>query len=291
MKKIVLLLLLVVFALLMVGCDDYFCGCESCKMADVKCSESCQYQSTGKCTCDGCPDNKTQEVKNSEVKVVTRNYTVKKQQNNMEVKVERPEITGFENMLVQQEVNKEIADAITPYQEEIAELSEGFAYDNSDPMIRAKAYKYYVTYETYALDDYLSIVVKHDIITGNATYSADGTNKTDGLRSNSWKETYVIDTADLTAREKLKIEDVCQIENCRMYMADVVKKMAEEMNVETMIGNEIKEIPKEQKFYIDGRTKQLILYFEPGSIAKYSAGELLFEMPFTYNSVTHKFEK
>ncbi len=290
MKKIVLLLLVFVLSILFVGCDDYQCGCEACKSAGIKCVQECEYESSGKCSCPGCPNNKqTDPSKTSDIKVVTRNYTVKKQQNNMEVRVERPEITGFENMLVQQEVNKEISDAITPYQEEIAELSEGFAYDNSDPMIRAKAYKYYVTYDTYTHDDYLSIVVQHDIITGNSTYSQDSKNKTDGLRSNSWKETYVIDTSNLTAKEKLKVEDVCNIQSCRLYMVDVIKQLADEMSVETMIGNEIKEIPKDQKFYIDNG--KLILYFEPGSIAKYSAGELLFEMPFTYDSSIRKFVK
>lgn len=288
MKKAILFLVLIISALLIVGCDDNnFCGCETCRAYEVKCSANCSFKTTGKCTCPDCPDYDTSEpIVTSKVKVYSTGY--KKQATNVNIDVQKPEIEGMSDLIVQQRINKDISDSILPYEDEIANLSEGFSYNDSDDMIKAKTYTYLVDYKTYLLDDYLSLVVQHDIRTGNSINSAQEPNKTDGVRSNKWKNTYVVDVVN---NKELTYLDVCNITNCKGKIIEEINRQAtEEKKIDILMTDKgLADIPDNQRFYIDDTTKKLIIYFEPGSIAKFSAGELLFEMPFKYDSSSKKF--
>ena len=284
MKKIFLLLIIMtmIFGILTACEKKHECKCSGCNPDECTCTEECELNPDGTCNCEGCPCKKKEEVKYIEA----RESSIIKTQTNIVIK--RPELVGLKNKNLQENINKAILDSVKPYQDEISDISEGFAFDASDVMIKNKSYYYHVDYNTYMLDDYLSLVVNYDLKTGNYI---SGTSKTDGLRSSTWKETYVVDTSDSYKNETLKFADVCNIPNCSKVMATEVNKLAQSRGIDIILGNGLTEVPANQRFYIDGKKEKLVLYFEPGTIAKYSAGELLFEMPFKYNSSSHKFEQ
>ena len=283
MKKVFLFLIIAITVVgIFAGCKkETGCKCKDCDPSVCNCTGECELNSDGTCNCEGCPCKKVEKI----TYVETRETNIVKTQTSINIR--RPELVGLKNKNLQENINNAILDSVKPYQDEISDISEGFAFDASDDMIKNKSYRYQVDYNTYMLDDYLSLVVNYDLKTGNYTF--DG--KTDGLRSSTWKETYVVDTADAYKNETLKYADVCNISNCSKVMAQEVNKLAQSRGIDIILGNGLTEVPANQRFYIDGKKEKLVLYFEPGTIAKYSAGELLFEMPFKYNSSSHKFEQ
>ena len=288
MKKIFVLISVLTICFIMTACEKekYECGCPYCKENGIECSEGCHFENNV-CSCEGCPAKKIDVAPEDPVTVVTRERNLVKQLTHVNMNVQRPEIEGMSDLILQQTINQEISDSITPYWDEINNLSEGFSAE-ADDMIKSKSYKYNVTYDVYRLDNYLCLVVNHDIRTGNYAGTYDDPEKTDGLRSSQWRETYVIDTQN---NKRLTFADVCDIPNCKYIVREEVNNQASQNGIELVLGSGVFEIPDNQRFYINNKTKKLIIYFEPGTIAKYSAGELLFEMPFTYSDSTKKFTR
>ena len=287
-KNIILLISLLLFSLVLVGCKDkegVYCGCPNCDSSALNCSDSCEYLETGECTCPNHKPTPTPEVK--KVKVISKNLNISKPQTHVLIQIQRPEIEGMDDLILQQSINDEISSAIVPYEDEISNLAEGFSIEKDD-MIETKSYKVVVDYKTSYLDNYLSLIVNHNVRTGNNIGTYEDPEKTDGLRSSQWKETYVIDTAN---NKRLNFADVCDFTNCKFIVTEEINKQAQEQGIDIIFGNGLLEIPDNQRFYIDGENKKLVLYFEPGTIAKYVAGELFFEMPFTYSESTKKFVK
>ena len=287
MKRLFLLLLVVAITIFgLVACDKggNKCKCAECDPSTCTCNGNCEMNADGTCNCEGCLNRKTAE----KVYVETRKSGTST--GNVTIKIERPELVGITNKSLQQNINNLIMDSVKPYSDEISDISEGFTTAESrDSMIENKKYSYEVSYNTYTLDNYLSLVVNYDLKTGNSINTGNS-NLFDGLRSSKWKETYVVNTADPYENEPLKVEEVCSFSDCRKAMAEEVNRMADDQGIDIILGNGLTEVPENQRFYINGN-KKLILYFEPGTIAKYSIGELTYEMPFKYNSSTQKFEK
>ncbi len=285
-KNILLLIALLLISLVLVGCDEeegYYCGCSSCDINALNCSKSCKYSETGECICPNCKPTPTPVIR--KVNVISKNLNISKPQTHVMINIQRPEIDGLGDLILQQKINDEISSAIIPYEDEISNLAEGFSVETDD-MIETKSYKIVVDYKTSYLDDYLSLIVNHNVRTGNNIGTYEDPEKTDGLRSSQWKETYVIDTVN---NLRLNFADVCDFSNCKFIVTEEINKQAQEQGIDIIFGNGILEIPDNQRFYIDGENKKLVIYFEPGTIAKYVAGELFFEMPFTYSESTHKF--
>ena len=143
MKKIAVLLILILAISMLVGCEEekYTCGCPECVSNNIECVKTCEFESDGRCQCKGCP-RYTGEETYDDVRVITKEKSLVKNSTHVNMKVERPEIEGLKDLILQQTINKEISDAITPYWDEINNLSEGFAYDNSDNMINLKSYNW-----------------------------------------------------------------------------------------------------------------------------------------------------
>lgn len=288
MKKIFLLLLTISLVVLtLVGCEKNKngCLCGQCDPSVCTCNGDCTLNPDGTCNCEGCPCHMSAE----KVYVETRESGTSN--GNVTIKIKRPELVGITNKSLQQNINNLILDSVKPYSDEISDISEGFTTaDTQDDMIKNKKYSYEVNYKTYTLDNYLSLVVIYDLKTGNSINTG-STGLFDGLRSSKWKETYVVNTADPYENEPLKVEDVCSFSDCRKVMAEEVNKQAEQEDIDIILGNGITEVPENQRFYINGQYKTLVLYFEPGTITKYSLGEREYTMPFKYNSSTQKFER
>lgn len=174
-----------------------------------------------------------------------------------EVNLEMPMFMNLSNYSFQETINKEIADSINPYTNEISIVA-----DESLPT--SVKYRYTVSYERYNNDDYISLVVLQNYATG-------------GMRSNVWRDTYTIDVVN---NRELSLEDVCSSKNYKKIIVDEVNRQAKEKNIKLIAGNGLADIPDTQRFYI--KDKKLYIYFEPASIAPYLDGEMHFEMPFEY---------
>ncbi len=199
----------------------------------------------------------------------------------LQVRTVRPYIENLPNYSVQEVINDKIANSINPYIEELNVVSEGSTIVKAnDNIVDTKQFDYHVNYERYDNHVYLSLVVLQDIrITLNS-------NPVGGLRSNSWKDTYVI---DCDSSKEVQLKDVCDFANYKSYIVDEINKQAKNKNISLVGSTGLMDIPDTQRFYI--KDNQLIIYFEPASIAPYLAGELEFVMPFTYDTTTRKFAR
>ncbi len=178
----------------------------------------------------------------------------------MLVDVSMPTFINLSDYLFQERLNKEIAELVNPYLNEIAIVSE----DSVN-----KQYKYTVDYERYNNDNYVSLVLSQNYVTG-------------GMRSNSWKDTYTI---DVVKNEKLQLKDICSSKNYKEIIVEEVNEQAKQKSLNLVAGNGLADIPDSQRFYI--KDNKLYIYFEPASIAPYLDGEMHFEMPFEF--VDNKF--
>ena len=154
-------------------------------------------------------------------------------------------------------INKEIADSINPYVNEIAVVA-----DESLPS--TVKYKYEVSFERFNNENYISLVVLQNYATG-------------GMRSNTWKDTYTIDVLN---NRKITLADICDFEDYKEVIVEEVNRQADENNISLIAGNGLSDIPDTQRFYI--KDEKLYIYFEPASIAPYLDGEMHFKMPFDY---------
>ena len=174
-----------------------------------------------------------------------------------DVNVQMPAFMNLNNYSFQETINKEIADSINPYINEIAIVA-----DESLPS--TSRYKYTVEYERYNNDDYVSVILSQNYYTG-------------GLRSNAWKDTY---TVDVVRNKKLSLEDICSSDNYKEIIVKEINKQAVDKKLNLVAGNGLSNIPDTQRYFIkEGR---LFIYFEPASIAPYLDGEMIFEMPFKF---------
>ena len=207
-------------------------------------------------------------------KIVINEMPTENHTSNIAINVKRPVITNLVNYEQQEIINSKIADSINPYIDEIAAVSEGSSYSKSyDNLVDNKLYHYDVDFERYNNDIFLSIVVEQNIRISLPE------NETGGLRSNKWKDTYVIDCK--TGKEAF-LKDVCGFANYKSYIVAEINKQAKAKNIPLVGNSEILDISDNQKFFIkDGK---LYIYFRPAAIAPYLAGELIFEMPFTYEN-------
>ena len=291
MKIIYMFFCFIFISFAFVGCEmeepPYTCGCPYCVEEGITCSLNCNFIYDDKCTCDCSYKVDPYAPPPSKIQVISKPFSFMRQQSNIYIDVQRPELTGLDDYLLEQRINKEISDSIVPYEEEFQNMAEGFSYNDDDAMVNAKTYNYTVRYDVFrAKGNFLSLIVKHDIKTGNYIKGENGQDMTDGLRSNSWKETYVIDTIN---NKQLKLEDVCNFPDAKSVIIDEINKQAEEKDIEIILGTGVKDISDNHSFYITEDSK-LIVYFGPGTIARYSLGELTFEMPFEFNKKVSKFD-
>ena len=193
------------------------------------------------------------------------------------------------------EINVKIENTVNPYIDELKVLT-----DTDEELAEDFTYVYNVSYERYDSDRYksdekneekkdeqpecriikinkdveraryVSLVVHHDFITN-------------GLRTNNWKETYVVDVEN---SKLLKLSDLIDSNDYKKAIVKEINKQAKERNIKLLNGNELKDISDEQKFYINDEDK-LIIYFEPAAITSYLNGDIEFEMPFKLED--HKF--
>lgn len=200
-------------------------------------------------------DTRTPSEKIQIESAVTNTQTQK-----MLVDVSIPTFLNLSDYLFQESLNKEIAELINPYLNEIAIVSE----DSVN-----KQYKYTVDYERYNNEDYVSLVLSQNYVTG-------------GMRSNSWKDTYTI---DVVKNKKVMLEDICSSKDYKEIIVEEVNEQAKQKSLNLVAGNGLSDIPDTQRFYI--KDNKLFIYFEPASIAPYLDGEMHFEMPFEF--VDNKF--
>lgn len=173
------------------------------------------------------------------------------------VNVSMPTFNNLSDFSFQEVINKKIADSINPYINEIVIVADDTI---------SKQYKYDVSFERYNNEDYISLVVSQNYMTG-------------GMRSNEWKDTYTI---DIVKNKELSLADVCNSENYKEIIVSEVNKQAKEKNLNLVAGNGLISIPDTQRFYL--KDKKLYIYFEPASIAPYLDGEMHFEMPFEFTN-------
>ena len=200
-------------------------------------------------------DTRTPSEKIQIESAVTNTQTQK-----MLVDVSIPTFLNLSDYLFQESLNKEIAELINPYLNEIAIVSE----DSVN-----KQYKYTVDYERYNNEDYVSLVLSQNYVTG-------------GMRSNSWKDTYTI---DVVKNKKVMLEDICSSKDYKEIIVEEVNEQAKQKSLSLVAGIGLSDIPDTQRFYI--KNNKLFIYFEPASIAPYLDGEMHFEMPFEF--VDNKF--
>ena len=204
------------------------------------------------------------------VSVVTRNNDSTR----CTVRTERPYIENLPDYSKQDVINNKISNSINPYITEINVVSEGSTtVVSNDNLVDTKLYSYYVTFDRYNNDKYLTLVVNQDIRISLAG------NEVGGLRSNKWKDTYVIDCE--TSKE-VSLGDICNFANYKSYIVDEINRQARINNIPLVGNSQLIDIPDSQRFFI--KDNKLFIYFEPASIAPYLAGELIFEMPFTYSN-------
>lgn len=189
------------------------------------------------------------------------------QSTNLHVDTKRPMFVNLPNSIRNDEINNEIINSINPYIDEILMVSENSTEMRSkDNVIDTKVFEYYVDYDRYNNDEFVSLLVNQDIrisIGGSAS---------GGLRSNKWIDTYVINAK---TSEKVKLGDICHnIPNYKAEIKDEITSQAKARNIPIGLLN----ISDDQKFYIKDR--KLVIYFEPAAIAPFLDGELTFEMPF-----------
>lgn len=176
-----------------------------------------------------------------------------------DVNVQMPAFMDLSNYSFQESINKEIADSINPYINEVAIVA-----DESLPS--TSRYKYTVEYERYNNDKFISLVLSQNYSTG-------------GLRSNAWKDTYTI---DVVKNKKLSLEDICSSDDYKKIIVAEINKQAKAKNLNLVAGNGLSDIPDSQRYYI--KDERLFIYFEPASIAPYLDGEMIFEMPYKFEN-------
>lgn len=194
--------------------------------------------------------------------IVVETYKIINPSKNKDIRAEIPKIVNLSNKAFQEYINQKMLKTVTDYKSEMDIMVDA---DTSLETL----YKYVVTYEKYANDRYLSLVVNNNYQTG-------------GMRSNIWKDTYNIDVTQ-DANKEVFLKNLFSAETD--YKSAILKEIntqAETKNYELVGGNGLSNLPDTQKFYI--KDKKLIIYFDAAAIAPYVLGELEFEMPFTYEN-------
>ncbi len=205
-------------------------------------------------------DGDDERQKTPAEQIVVDTYRITNPSQNRDVRTEIPRILNLDDNRFQEYMNQKMLQTVTDYQNEIEVM-----IDEDTPS--TTLYKYVVSYEKYANDKYLSLVVSNDYQTG-------------GMRSNSWKDTYNIDVTR-GANKEVFLKDLFPTEiDYKKEILKEVNEQATSKNYELVGGNGLESLPDGQKFYIkDGK---LVIYFDPAAIAPYVYGELHFEMPFVY---------
>ena len=172
------------------------------------------------------------------------------------IDVQYPSIQSFKNKDFQNYVNNAITDVILAYKDEIMVMIDEETPDTA-------LYVYRTTYEKFANDNYLSLVITNDYNTG-------------GIRSSKWKDIYNI---DVSTERIFYLADIfpANVDYEKEILAEIARQ-AESNNFTLMNGEGLKDLNDKQKFYIDNG--KLIIYFDESEIAPATYGVLHFEMPF-----------
>ena len=193
-------------------------------------------------------------------KIIVNEYKITNASQNRDIRTSIPKIMNLEDKGFQEYINRKMLQTVSDYQKEIEIM-----IDDETPA--TALYKYVVSFEKYANDKYLSLVVSNDYQTG-------------GMRSNSWKDTYNICVAEGAIKE-VSLKDMFDANaNYEAKILEEINTQAGVKNYELVGGNGLANLPDGQKFYI--RDGKLVIYFDPAAIAPYVYGELNFEMPFEY---------
>lgn len=124
-------------------------------------------------------------------------------------------------------------------------------------------FTYEVKYERYNWENYLSIVAEQYIHLGDG-------------RPRIQKKCYVVDVSNNSSPALVDL--FVNKNDYKAAILDEINRQAEEMQIELVGGNGLKDLSDTQAFYIKDGT--LILYFESSEIAATAVGELAFTMPF-----------
>lgn len=168
-----------------------------------------------------------------------------------------PSIQSFIDKNLQDAINDEIARTVIAYRDEINAI-----VDDETPATNLYTYK--TSYERYNNGDYLSLVVNNDYETG-------------GIRTNHWKDMYNVNAR---TEKQISLKDIFESGfDFETKILSEINKQAKGKGYVLMNGEGLESLNKNQKFYIkDG---ELVIYFDPASIAPASYGELEFVMPFS----------
>lgn len=193
-------------------------------------------------------------------KILVNPYSITNASKNRDIRTSIPKLINLDDSRFQEYMNKKMLQTVLDYQNEIEVMID-------EDTLATTLYKYVTSYEKYANDIYLSLVVSNDYQTG-------------GMRSNSWKDTYNIDVTKGANRE-IFLKDLFAAEtDYESEILKVINAKAKATGYELVGGNGLSSLPETQKFYI--KEGKLIIYFDPAAIAPYVYGELNFEMPFEY---------
>lgn len=206
-------------------------------------------------------DNPPEDTRSIAEKIIIESYSIGNTSKNRDVRTSIPKIMNLDDKRFQEYINKKILQVVMDYQNEIEVM-----VDDETPA--DTLYKYVVSYNQYANDRFVSLIVNNNYQTG-------------GMRSNSWKDTYNID-ATKGANKEVFLKDLFSPEvDYKAAILDEINSQADEKGYELVGGNGLSNLADLQKFYIkDGK---LVIYFDPAAIAPYVYGELNFEMPFSYS--------
>lgn len=192
-------------------------------------------------------------------KILIKPIRVENFTDNIAIDNRYPSITNFKNKSFETHINDEISKNISEYRSEISKILD----DKTPP---EKHYVYTTNYDKYEWGKYLTLVI-------NQTYD------TGGIRTNTWKDMYNINTE---TERLIEIDELFKPTfDYEEAIIEEIANQATEKNYVLMNGDGLKKLLSNQKFYI--KEGVLVIYFDPMEIAANKYGALEFEMPFALN--------
>ena len=206
------------------------------------------------------PSGDTQNYDNNlAAKVVVQDVVVRNKTDNRNIDCVYPSIKSLSDKEFENSINKEIAQNIQAYREEME-----FMVDEETPA--TTLYNFVTSYDKYTCKNYLSLVIDQSYQTG-------------GIRSEKWKDIYNINAK---TERIFYLNELFEVGvDFQTAIISEVTNQATSKNIELMGGNGLTKLDTKQKFYI--KDNKLFIYFDPSEAAATVFGELHFEMPFVMN--------
>lgn len=203
--------------------------------------------------------------KSDSIKIITIHYSDSKPDSAAYINIDYPQITGFENKVVENKVNlflkNEFEQSILWY-DELAADSAGF---------NGEGYDFTYSFETgfeiqYNSTKFLSITLDHYQYTG-------------GAHGNYYSVGYNIDMSDAKI---LSLSDIIDNDSFDMLSYECEQALLDTFQVSSLLEaglfeNEIVILPDQDFYIIPGA---LVLQFDPYEIGPYAMGEINVAIPF-----------